>query len=386
MRTNKDNIGIKITGDYAMKFVDEEDKIFFDDFRLMCQELQARHGTATAKYVQDNFLPPEFGHKYRVNNNKLVGIYNIEDDEVFERLNNTDAVLYGKKDKVPIYNQLKRKFEWQEGYFRRKIDADGNFMKYKNDRLKCANPYVEYYGASSDISLEDLIKNDTNDNIKYEKKPIYYYEPVEIPPECKPIVSDYAIGWSKDQKHRSDLGYIDRLDNPNNYDKDFNQINDLPNKYLYFVPKRNLFYLNQTALALSPRSLPNCYYGVRLTFTNGQHFFLQVVDFKPGQINNRDYVYLCTKTSTDYMEEITALRDYWMEKHILFDPVYCELNETVMAGPEGKQLTISNLAWAAIQGNKETYVKYDVEKSLAGYEEFFSSINYEEGENNDKDS
>ena len=114
-----------------MQFVDESDKIFFNDFKLMCQELQSRQGMATVGQVP---LPPEFGHKYKVNDNKLVGIYNIEDDEVFERLNNTDALLYGKKDKVPIYNQLKRKIKWQEGYFSRQVDAKGEFMQYKNDK------------------------------------------------------------------------------------------------------------------------------------------------------------------------------------------------------------------------------------------------------------
>lgn len=359
-----------------MQFVDESDKIFYNDFKLMCQELQSRQGMATVGQVP---LPPEFGHKYKVNDNKLVGIYNIEDDEVFERLNNTDALLYGKKDKVPIYNQLKRQFEWQEGYFSRQVDAKGEFMQYKNDKLKCANPYVEYYRNRPDSSLSDLIEQDGQSCIDYAKKPIYYYKPVDVPPESKVIVSDHAIGWTKDQKHASGLGYIDRLDNPNNYDNEFNKIKDLPNKYLYYIPKRNLYYLNQTALALSTRILPKCYYGVRLTFVNGQHFYLQVVDFKPGRSNGTDYYkYLCTKTSTEYVDELTLLRDFWKKKNILFDPVYCELNETLITGSESKQITMSNLAWASLQGNKDSYVKYDIEKSLAGYEEYFSKVNFEE--------
>ena len=362
-----------------MQFVDESDKIFYNDFKLMCQELQARQGVGT---VGDVPLPKEFGHKYRVNNNKLVGIYNIEDDEIFERLNNTDAVLYGKKDKVPIYNQLKRKFEWQEGYFQRSVDAKGEYMQYKNERLKCANPYVEYYGYKADNSsdLGALIEQGEQ-TVDYSKKPIYYYTPIEVPPESKVIVSDHAIGWSKDQKHAKGLGYIDRLDNPNNYDNEFNKIKDLPNKYLYYIPKRNLYYLHQTALALSTRIMPKCYYGVRLTFVNGQYYYLQVVDFRPGKRDGTEYYkYLCTKTTTDYTEELSVLREYWKNKHVIFDPVYCELNETQITGSESKQVIMSNLAWATLQGNKDTYIRYDVEKSLAGYEEYYSNVNFEEDE------
>ena len=78
-----------------MQFVDESDKIFFNDFKLMCQELQSRQGMATVGQVP---LPPEFGHKYKVNDNKLVGIYNIEDDEVFERLNKVFREVFDDDD------------------------------------------------------------------------------------------------------------------------------------------------------------------------------------------------------------------------------------------------------------------------------------------------
>lgn len=364
-----------------MKIQNEMDKIFYDDFKIMCNELLAKKGMIAAENIP---LPSEFGHKYRINNNKMVGIYNIEDDEVFERLNNTDAVIYKDKDKVPIYNQLKRTFEWQEGYFTRRLDSSGEYMVYNNDRLKCANPYVEYYkqkDEETEDNYDNIINKSTEKSVNYAKKPIYYYVPVNVPSESKVIVSDHAIGWKNTQKHASGLGYIDRLDNPNNYDNDFNKIKDLPNKYLYYVPKRNLYYLNQTALALSPRMLPNCYYGVRLTFVNGQNFYLQVVDFKPtANLKNRNYVYLCTKTTTDYTEELTVLHDYWQQQNFLFDPVYCELNEPIIVGSEGKQIIMNNLAWATLSGNKDTYEKYDVEKSLAGYEEYYSSVNFEEGE------
>lgn len=360
-----------------MRAVDEMDRIFIDDFKHMCNDLIAQKGLITAEKIP---VPREFGHKFRVNNNKMVGIYNIEDDEVFEKLNNTDAVLYKQKDKVPIYNMLKRKFEWQEGYFRRQVDAKGEYMVYKNDRLKCANPYVEYYHQQrkEGNELDDVLSRNDDNEPDYSKRPIYYYKPVDIPPESQVIVSDHAIGWKSSQTHAKGLGYVDRLDNPNNYDKDFNKIKDLPNKYLYYIPKRNLFYLKQTALALSPRSLPNSYYGVRLTFVNGQNFYVQVVDFKPGNIDGRQYIYLCTKTSTDYTEELTALHDFWQKNHFIFDPVYCELNESLVSGPESKQVIVNNLAWATVQGNKDTYEKYDVETSLAGHEEYFSQINYDE--------
>ena len=67
-----------------------------------------------------------------------------------------------------------------------------------------------------------MIEQGEQSCINYAKKPIYYYKPVDVPAESRVIVSDKAIGWSKDQKHASGLGYIDRLDNPNNYDNDFN--------------------------------------------------------------------------------------------------------------------------------------------------------------------
>lgn len=376
------------------------DKAFYNDFNRMCEDLKRKSVNDPKKNytVKDIALPPEFEDKYVVNNNKLVGIYNV-DDPLFKVLNNTSATIYKEKDKVPIYDTQRRKFMWKEGYFTRRLDSKGNFMKYRNDKLKCPNPYVEYYNQdtnefieepkvekkSSGLTLSGILKKDISfGKTDYSKKPIYYYVPVEVPKDSLVIASDYAIGWKTTYKAKEGFGYIDVLEDPSNYDSNFNKIDNRPNKYLYYIPKKYLYYLNQTALALSPRLLPNCYYGVQLVFTNGYTYYLQVVDFKPSStIKNRDYRYLCSKPGTDYRKELELLRNFWMKKDMLIDPKYCELECSLDEKTQsGNKILVHNLAMAIIEGvAKVDYEQYDLSKSLAGYTEFYSNeivFNHEE--------
>ena len=84
-----------------MRAVDEMDRIFIDDFKHMYNDLIAQKGLITAEKIP---VPKEFGHKFRVNNNKMVGIYNIEDDEVFEKLKS--IILYKEFSKSNFVCEL----------------------------------------------------------------------------------------------------------------------------------------------------------------------------------------------------------------------------------------------------------------------------------------
>lgn len=95
---------------------------------------------------------------------------------------------------------------------------------------------------------------------------------------------------------------------------DFVNLNGIK-EYLYVVPKQYVYKVDQTALALSVRSM-NSYNGSGyLTWGHGT-IFLYVIPYKPNRSYDATRI-LKTKYNTDYSREINEIEVYWQNNGVL---------------------------------------------------------------------
>lgn len=235
-------------------------------------------------------LPSKLAGKLFIEKNELCYIHKIT-DEYYSQLNNTE---------VKIFPKVKLN--------RRKFDHKGEFIKNKDDS--------------------------------------YVLEDVPLPHGCIAILSDIRLGVPTKYKPNDNFAYVDFLC------KEINGVKVY--KYIYIVPKKYCYKLNQTALVLSWKALQNYYSGIKLALQNGHYLYMYIVPYKPNTRHN--YRVLHCKTTDDFSEEITTIRNFWLENNIIFNPADCELIE----GHKGEE----NLAYSILNGVYDSYERYNPEKTM----------------------
>ena len=126
-------------------------------------------------------------------------------------------------------------------------------------------------------------------------------------------------------------------------------------KYIYLIPKKYLYKINQTALVFSWRKLPKTYSGVALSLTNGSILYIHILPYRVG-IKPANYRIVHCKTTDDYTDELQKLRDYWLKIGFIFDPNQCELMEPYKDR--------DNMAYQRLDGSMDIYEKFDSTQSL----------------------
>jgi hypothetical protein len=128
----------------------------------------------------------------------------------------------------------------------------------------------------------------------------FIYEDAKIPNGCIVIESDRSIGLPYGYKCKEGCDYIDFIK-----DKEGTIL------YLYAIPKKFLYKVNQTALALSVKNMKN-YSGMGYVTWNMGKIFLHIIPYNP----NSQYVgtkILKTGTKTKYDAEINEIVGYWQK-------------------------------------------------------------------------
>ena len=219
------------------------------------------------------------------------------DDEYYSKLNNTEAILLSRPN-------LKR----------RKFDYKGEF-----------------------------IKKDDN----------FVFEEVDVPKSCVAVVSKEKIGVPLKYKPSDSFIYVDVINK-------VNEDGEHDVRYIYILPKKFCYKLNQVALVLSLNKLRVYYNGIQLALQNGNIVYIYTIPYKPSKAE-RTYRCLGTKTDLDFTQELNDIKNFWLENKILFDYSMCELSE----GVHGR----SNVAYEEFPQILDSYSRYNPDKSLADIKE-----------------
>lgn len=229
---------------------------------------------------------------FRVEQREQVVIGNIEVD-YYSKLNDSEALLWSN-------GQLKR----------RKFDYKGEFMKDKNGNQ--------------------------------------IFTDVTLPHNCVAVISPIQIGVPLKFKTEEHFEFVDTI-NRNNPDGTKTPY------YIYIIPRKYCFKLNQVALVINTNKMRVYYDGLGITLRNGNTVYLYTIPYKPTQ-QQKGYRVLHTKTTNDFSAELVAIRDYWLEKGYMFNPAKCVLNE----GVKGRE----NVALQLMPTVLDEYIRFDPSVSL----------------------
>ena len=138
---------------------------------------------------------------------------------------------------------------------------------------------------------------------------------------------------------------------------DFFELNG-ERRYIYIIPKENVYPLSLCALIITPNTHRNFYKGCKLALQNGHYVYLYVIPYKAGR-ETRGYRVLGVKPSINFDIEVKKLLEHWMRLGVIFD-----LNLTALDYQVGGESNVGIMDLVGTLG-PEDYIR--VSHSL-GYE------------------
>ena len=186
-------------------------------------------------------------------------------------------------------------------------------------------------------------------------------EEVTLPQDCIAVISEIRIGVPYKFKTEESFAYVDMVKRD---DKIY---------YVYMVPKKYCYKINQTALILNTNKMRVYYQGIGLTLKNGSIVYLYVIPYKPTQ-KEKGYRVLCSHTNIDYSKEFVAIRDYWLQNNYMFNPALCNLYE----GTKGR----NNAALIEFPTVLDEYERFNIDKPMSNdtLDEFELDNNFQDTE------
>lgn len=238
-------------------------------------------------------MPPSLEQRLKIEKRDMVAIAEIP-DQYYGKLGNSFALLWGRG------RLARRKYDYKGEYM---LDKNGNFT----------------------------------------------WQDVTVPQDCVAILSDRSIGVPNSYKPKGDhFEYVEMV---------VKKVGDKElRKFVYIIPRKYCYKVNQTALVLSWNKLRVYYSSISLAMRNGNTLFIGVVPYKPTSNTTHNYRVLMSKPSVDYNEELAILRDYWIKQNVIFNPAHCVL----YTGAQGRD----NAAMQAFNGVLDTYMMFDANKPL----------------------
>lgn len=174
-------------------------------------------------------------------------------------------------------------------------------------------------------------------------------EQVTLPQSCIAVASDRSIRVPL--KHVSEEGfeYVDCLSRKKND-------GTVERLFIYIIPKKYCYLVNQLALVLSLNKLRNFYYGQEMVLQSGHTVYLYVIPFKSSSVD-RPYRILMTKTVNNFSQEIDGIMKFWLNAKILYPVELTALSEPVR--------DTYNVAYRVLSDTQAEFVRFDPNKSLA---------------------
>lgn len=229
---------------------------------------------------------------FKMEKREIAAIGNIE-EEYYSKLNNSEALLWSN-------GQLKR----------RRFDYKGEYMKDKEGNQ--------------------------------------IFDDVNLPHGCVAVISDIKIGVPLKFKPKEYFEYVDMI-YKNNEDGSKSIF------YVYIVPRKYCYKINQVALVINTNKMRSYYDGIGITLKNGSTIYLYTIPYKPSK-QERGYRIIHTKTSNDFSMELNAIKDYWLKTNYMFNPEMCIMNE----GTKGRE----NMAIQALPTVMDEYIRFDPSISM----------------------
>ena len=157
------------------------------------------------------------------------------------------------------------------------------------------------------------------------------------------IASSVQIGVKTKFKSKEGFMYVDYIEDVSRGRRE--------RKYLYIVPKKYCFRVNQLALVVSTNKLQRkSYSGISMALTNGNTLFMYVIPYTPTK-SNQAYRVLATGTSPEELFELAGeLYKYWVSSGLAFNPKACEC--------WGSSNPRNNMAFEEFPGQLDTYNLY----------------------------
>lgn len=126
----------------------------------------------------------------------------------------------------------------------------------------------------------------------------FVYNDVDIPVGSVAITSEKSLGLPYNYKLKG-FGYVDFI-------AEGGEIKE----YIYIVPRKYLYRVNQTALVLSVKNMKN-FSGMGYTTWDSGKIFLHVIPYRPSA-NYVGSKVLKTGYGLDYSKEIKEIVEYWV--------------------------------------------------------------------------
>lgn len=178
---------------------------------------------------------------------------------------------------------------------------------------------------------------------------------VPLPNGCAAIATDVKLGVPLKFKSKEGFDYVDCITKPR-------PDGSVERKYIYIIPKKYCYSINQLALVLSLNKLRSFYFGQEMVLQSGHTVYLYVVPYRPGG-NEKPYRVLCTKTRNAFGAEVDAIMRFWLQSNILFPLEMTQLSEPF----KGEM----NVGFRVLCSSLEEFVRYNPDKSLADNTEEF---------------
>ena len=216
---------------------------------------------------------------------------------------------------------------------------------------------TEYYsnlnrGIHIMLSKPSLLRRKFDHTGQFIKNQDGSYKTEEVPVHhgMVAIASDRAIGVKTKFKSKEGFTYVDYIEDTSHGTRE--------RKFLYIVPKKYCYRVNQVALVVSTNKLQRKFYsGVNIALTNGSILYIYVIPYSPTMARQAFRV-LATGTSPEELFGLAGeLYKYWVQSGFAFNPAACECF--------GSSSPRNNMAYEEFPGQLDTYSLYK-EVNLVG--------------------
>lgn len=140
----------------------------------------------------------------------------------------------------------------------------------------------------------------------------FVYDEVVVPTGSMAVVSEIKIGLPYNYK-LDGFDYVDFVEKPNGVIE-----------FIYIIPKKFLYQVNQTALVLSVKNMKN-YSGMGYTTWRNGRIFLHIIPYKPSASYVGSKV-LKTGYSLNFSAEIKEIIAFWINNNLIPNITLTELS------------------------------------------------------------
>lgn len=187
----------------------------------------------------------------------------------------------------------------------------------------------------------------SDSSFRVDKNGDYVFTQVPVKQGFVAVHSNKSIGL----RNRIEVNGVERKHTPTEGFRyvDFFELNG-ERRYIYLIPKENVYPLSLCALIITPNTHRNFYKGCKVALQNGHYLYLYVIPYKAGK-ETRGYRVLGVKPSTIFDVEVKKLLQYWMRISVIFD-----LNLTALENQVGGEINVGIMDLVGTLGT-EDYIR-----------------------------